>query len=92
MVHKHGVPTPCIVIQFLKTRYKTGPKRIEMDVTHKPQKICRLLTHDGLVTVLKQVPTSLVTPIVSYGIAGKEFSHITTQSIRAAFQQYMDMI
>jgi hypothetical protein len=46
-----------------------------MNVTHQLPKIDILIAHDGMITVLKQMPVSEVTKVVGHGITGQEASH-----------------
>jgi len=46
-----------------------------MDVAEQLHKITVLLTHNGFVTILKQVTVTLVAPIVGLGITGQKAAH-----------------
>jgi hypothetical protein len=63
-----------------------------MNVTHQLPKINVFIADDGMIPVLKQMPVSEMTKVVSYGIPGEEPSHEFRKTRWAASQEQMGVI
>ncbi len=57
------MPAVWIAVQFLDILDHLGTQRIEVELTHKFQKITLLLTDYGLEQVLEYMPNSPVIPL-----------------------------
>ena len=63
-----------------------------MDIAHQLQKIAVLLTKDGFVPVLKQVPPAAMAAVVAGGVPGQQTPHHGGDGNAAGAQQKMKMV
>jgi hypothetical protein len=63
-----------------------------MNVTHQLPKINVFIAHDGMITILKQMPVPEMAKVVGYGISGEEPSHEFWKTRWAASQEQMGVI
>jgi len=64
-----------ISFQLFHILYKSGSKRVQMNVTHQFQQIGIFLAQNRLVAVLEEVAMSSVSAVVPKGITGQKPSH-----------------
>jgi hypothetical protein len=63
-----------------------------MDVANKLTEVGILLTKNGFVAVLKQMPASAVAMVEIYGISGQQAPHDGRNGGQAGFEQQMNMV
>ena len=63
------------VLKFRHGSYEPSPQGIQMNIADQLLEIGLLVTHDGFITVLKEMPMSAMAPIIGDGIAGEQAPH-----------------
>jgi len=81
-----------VIVQVGKGGDDSCPDGIQVNIPHQFSQIRILLTSDGLISILKELPVAFMASIKSDGVARKQSSHQCGQRDFTASKEKMGMI
>ena len=92
MAQERTMSTPRVAVQGAEVPHQPRPHRIEVEVAHEFEQIRLLLTQDGLVAVLEEVPMAMVASVERPRVSGEEAAHDRRQGDGPGAEQEVEVV